>query len=221
MAINSDDFNRSNSTTSAGPDWTNRLNTMGVESNAAYPVSIGVDADAMATHNTAMSVDDMQVDIVIGSVPFGIGSHVYAILGANTTGACAYLRVTPSGYAGLPAAIYTKPDWATAGTQRDTSTSYVSFVSGDKLSIKRVGNVYTGLKNDSEITGLSWTDSGNIVPRDSSHRLVGIGGFRDFEVGGPSVDGYVTIDSFSARDEAGVGVRMKLGPVPIFRASYY
>jgi hypothetical protein len=182
----SDDFNRANSTTSAGTDWTNRNGVLGINSNAAYGVTSG--SYNIASHGTVMDGDDFEITVTIGSVSSGSGSHITVIGGANSTGQSAVGFWQPSGTCN----IYTMTAWNMSGlTARATSSSGVTLATGDTLTLRRVGNVYTGLRNGSAIAGMTWTDSGTALPRDSARRIVGCGSHN-------SSGAYRRIDSFEA-----------------------
>lgn len=185
----SDDFVRANSNTSAGPNWTNRRNTVGVFGNAAYPAT--TDAPCLATYNSVMAGNDMRVDVTVGtSSGGGYAYYFYIILGANTAGQSVILSIAPLGL--NYSYIYSKASaWTDASTARATSTSAQTWSAGDLFTIKRVGNLYTALHNDVAIDGLAWTDSGDLHPRDSSHRIVGMGGYETAGV-------YTPLDAWAA-----------------------
>lgn len=182
----SDDFNRADSTTSIGTNWTNQQFTMGINGNAAYPFSQFV--QCYATFTPIMTFDDMIVSITAGTLQAGGNDGVQIVLGANSTGEC----VVGSFLQGNPASIRSLTAWASE-TSRATTAGNITYASGDVLSIERTGNVYTVKQNGSTI-GLSWTDSGNIVPRNSTHRIVGLGANT---AGG---SGYRRIDAWSAQN---------------------
>lgn len=182
----SDDFNRANNTSTIGTDWTNRQNTLGINTNAAYVVTTSGGL-SYATHNTAMTADDMEVSIVVGSLQGSGTDHILAVLGSNTTGESALGYFT-----GTSAFILSQSDWAGTGQAVRATGSSFSYTVGDTLSIRRVGNVYTIRKNGSTITSGTWTDSGSIVPRNGSHRIVGIGSIN-------SSGNYRRLDSFLAQ----------------------
>lgn len=189
MTSLTDDFNRADSTTTLGANWTNQLNAVGINTNAAYPATAS--SFCLATHVTPLGGDDFQADIVLGT--FTVDREVTIIGGANSAGESA-IAVILNGNAAA-SNIYTQTTWAGfPGTSRAVAGSAPSVTAGDTLSLKRVGNLYTVLKNGTLITGMSWTDGGNVLPRDSSHRLVGVGA-RD-------ISGYRRIDSFTATDGA-------------------
>jgi hypothetical protein len=186
LAHYTDDFNRANSTTTLGANWTNRSGTMGINTNAAYnPVTSSLNI-SYATYNSVMVGDDMQCAITIGTVNTTF-QNVFVLLGCNTSGEGVRLLINDAGNA----IIASMTVWGTVTTQA-TSSSTVSATAGDVFMLKRVGNVYTGYKNGVAIGGLSWTDSGNLVPRDSSHRVVGIAATSN--VAGT----YTRIDAWSA-----------------------
>ena len=164
-----DDFNRANSTTSAGPGWTNRRQVIGVKSNDAYPV-VGASTYAMASYATVLGTDDMEVSVVIGT-PEGSGSaaQVGVLLGANTAGQCAFATWTAGSNLINLRRIST---WTGSVTDMDNQTQTLNV--GDVFTLRRVGNVYTTWVNGVRSFAPPWTDSGNLIPRDANHRIVGV-----------------------------------------------
>lgn len=172
-----DDFNRADSASSLGSNWTNRSHTMGINSNAAYGAE-GT-ADNYATYNKAMIQDDMKVTILIDTHQGSSNDSVGILLGSDTSGS----GVTLNCLQGSVCQIQSKTSWTNTVTR--ASRSGMTFDVGDMISLERHGNTYTALKNGDPIgAGLSWVDSSDIVPRDSSHRLVGIRANIPFGVGG-------------------------------------
>jgi Putative auto-transporter adhesin, head GIN domain len=185
----SDDFNRANSTTTMGTDWTNRALIMGINGNAAYGVNAS--GSPVASYNPTMAKDDHSVSVVIGTLQGSGTDATFLYLGADIGGTgmvgLAWTNTTGS------AIIRTKTAWSGGVTTQATVTS-VTYTTGDTLKISRIGNVYTVTKNGSAVgSGLTWTDSGNIIPRDSSHRTVVIGSTV-------TTANYRRIDSFAADD---------------------
>jgi hypothetical protein len=85
-----------------------------------------------------------------------------------------------------------------AGTARYNDNIFVQpgNTTGDTITLRRVGNVYTALKNGNPIgAGLTWTDSGNLLARDANHRLVGCGG----------ATGVVGSHTMAAKEAPGLG----------------
>ena len=76
------------------------------------------------------------------------------------------------GSAGL--SLYRNTSWGDGygGTQVANWSGTVSY---EPFRVERVGNVYT--VKQSGTTRLTWIDSGDTHPRDSSHRLVGSGAY--------------------------------------------
>ena len=181
-----DDLNRADSTTSAGPGWTNRFGVVGIKSNGAYGVPLS--QWSQASYDTPMTSDDMEVSVTMGVNTGSPNSAV--LLGANTAGQCV------SGLSQATATfITTQTAWGWVGNV-SRGTVPVTFATGDVLTLRRVGNVYTVFKNGNDI-GLTWTDSTNIVPRDSNHRLVGLATHNN---GGAAPGTYRLIDAFQAVD---------------------
>ena len=112
-----------------------------------------------------MDGEDIQVSVVVGSLVGSTTDEILIPLGANAAGqmAVAYFFNTTGGSAVNLVRIYTVTSWALAGaTQRDQDTA--SYTTGDTLAFRRIGNVYTPLKNGSPISGSSSTDGGNRHP---------------------------------------------------------
>lgn len=178
----SDNFNRADSTTSAGPQWTNQNGVMGIDTNTAYSVSTGV--WTQATNNTPLTGDDFSVTVTLGSLAGSGSDYVEIIGGANSSGAAPVAILL-----GSALAIYTQSAWGLSGAAARVSNSF-SWTTGDVFEFRRVGNVYTTWKNGVG-TSSNWTDSGGAITRDSSHRLAGMGGFA-------GSGAYRRIDSWAA-----------------------
>ena len=162
-----DDFERADNTSSLGTNWTNGSNTVGINTGGAYNAT----TTGWAYWNTPVPDDDMRVDITLGTLAGSSGQDVVMIaLGANTTGQRAALYWVGSAET---LSIRSVPTWAGTATTQASGSSTAD--TGDVLSLRRVGNVYTGYQNNVAVPGLTWTDSTNVVPRDSSHRLIGLG----------------------------------------------
>jgi len=185
-----DDFNRANSSITAGTDWINRNNTMGISDNAAYGVVSG--AWNVASYNTPATANDMEASIRLG-VPAGdLGwDFCYVGIGFNAAGEGVFVDTNAIG-GGF--SIYTQTDWALGGLVNQANLG-ATWVIGDILTIKRAGNIYTVYKNGVN-TGLNWTDSGGLVPIDSSHRTAAIGAYENGT-------GSRRIDSFTASPVGG------------------
>jgi hypothetical protein len=159
-----DDFHRTDSSASLGPNWTNRLGVMGINSDQGY----GYDAAwNMASYNTPASSDDMEVEVTFGSPLGGAIDDVLVLLGCNTAGEGIFAYAHGVG----DLFIYTQTSWGnyteqTAGTNGTGGT-------GSVLTFRRVGDQYTVLLDGT--TMITWIDSGGLVPRDTAHRLAGIG----------------------------------------------
>jgi hypothetical protein len=161
-----DEFIRADSTTSAGPAWTNRYNTLGVSGNAAYATGSGDGSWGIATPNVVMVNDDMEASVIV-KAPIGGNDYTLVGLGLNEAGQGAFYHCNGVGHY-----IYSQVTWYANWTMVAAVTS-TAVATNDRLTVRRVGNVYTGLLNG--VVMVSWTDSGNTIPRDSSHRLLEMG----------------------------------------------
>ena len=178
-----DDFNRANAPT-LGANWTNRNGANGIINNAAYPTVVGYWCST--THNTPMPSDDMEVSMTMG--PFSTDGRIGATMGVGANGECASIFTD-----GANLVIATTTGWSYGGVAyRAVVPRSQNTAGGDTLTLRRVGNLYTGLMNGVPVPGLVWTDSGNAHPRDADHRQVGMNTVTN--------DGvvYRTMDSFSA-----------------------
>jgi hypothetical protein len=178
----SDNFNRADSTSSPGPQWTNQNGVMGIDTNTAYPVSTGI--WVQASNNTPLAGDNASVTITLGSLVSSGSDYAEIVLGANSSGAGPVLILL-----GAALAIYTQTGWGLAGATARVSNSY-TWTTGDVIEFRRVGTVYTSYKNGVS-TPTSWTDAGGAVTIGASNRIVGIGG-------NSSGTSYRQIDAFSA-----------------------
>lgn len=185
-----DDFNRPNSTVSLGGDWIVKAGSMGIRSNAAYPLSAQI---CSAMYPDPLTSDDMEVSMVVGNYAGDALTGArpsYLILGADeAVGAAAWLRVDRSSGNLL---IYTVNDWARESFTTRATIAHGGIASGDEFTLRRVGNIYTVLKDGNEIG--AWIDENDALPRDANHRFVGVGGWG----GGPNAN-YQLIDHFTAQ----------------------
>ena len=164
--------------------WTNRLGVMGIQTNMAYPV---VDnQENIATYDPAMIYDDMRVSLVVGTSSGGLNDGLILVLGANTTGECVTARLDNGGTWSLQ----TRTVWASPTTQ--ASQILQSYTTGDVLSLERTSNVYVVKKNGAS-SGLTLNDTTNFIPRNASHRIVGVGSTS-------SLANYRRIDSWTAEN---------------------
>ena len=184
-----DNFNRSNSTTTLGSNWVAGFGTLGINSNAAYPVTVNTSNYEAARWVNPLNTDDQQVTLTV-TAAVGTDNPIVAILGSDSSGTCAVGSwFTTNAY------IYTFTGLlgsTQAGTQRATASGQTTPVAGDTLSIKRVGNVYTLYHNGTQT--LTWTDSSNVLTRGSSNRLVGFGIYQS------ATGNYRKIDAWEAKD---------------------
>lgn len=164
----SDDFTRADSTTSSGASWTNRTGSTGISTNQWYNPSAAGSSQVTSTHNTVASGDDAKARATLTVVGtdehqlwFMSGGSNTSLVNATTT-ACFFRTQTDFGGGGQ--------------TQRITGPAITS-AAGDVWSIDRVGNLYTMRRNGVSL-GTPWVDSGNLHPRDSTHRACGLGNFH-------------------------------------------
>lgn len=209
MTVFSDDFNRADNA-SLGAGWTDRNNTMGIDSNAAFPTTPSL--YCTSTYNTVMGTNDMEVTVTIGSLFGASANATFVVLGANTSGESVVALWTEAAST-LDILSMTGWDPSTGSTLQNSATA--TFAPGDTLTLQRGGNVCTGLKNGSAISGSSWTDGGNVLPRDSSHRITGMGGLG-------TATKYRHIDAWSATDAMSLKANAFLVTKPsMVRASHY
>lgn len=161
-----DDFSRPDSTTSPGPLWTNRYNTLGVTGNAAYATGSGDGSWGIATPNVVMVNDDMEASVIV-KAPIGGNDYTLVGLGLNEAGQGVFYHCNGVGHY-----IYSQVTWYANWTMVAAVTS-TAIATGDVMTIRRVGNVYTGLLNGVPMVG--WPDDGNTIPRDAAHRLLEMG----------------------------------------------
>jgi hypothetical protein len=177
-------FNRANSATAIGNGWTPRANVLGINGNAAYPVTANVWDEASAP--VVMGSNDMEVSITLGALT-GSADYTVILLGMNAAGEGLFAFF--NGGAGVT--LYYQGKWDTTGLANYATANIASQTAGDVFTIRRIGNAYSVYQNGNLV--LPWVDSGNIIPRDANHRIVGIAGYTDGT-------NYRAIDSFSAKD---------------------
>jgi hypothetical protein len=162
-----DDFNRANG--SIGSNWTVNATPPVIASNAAQcaaaasgsPVSWGI-----CNAFTFASPTRQHVEIVVAN-PASDGSTTYGSIlilnntGTPASGVCAALLFY-NATQGM--AMYTVS--GSTFTQRALWNS-PTFNAGGIVTFEQISGVYSGYYNGSLLG--SWTDSTNIVPRDSSH----------------------------------------------------
>lgn len=155
-----DDFNRDNSATSAGPDWTNVNNVLGISGNTCYaPGLYGV-----ATYGYSPNSNNHRVSLTV-SANHSTTRPSFLFMGCGSD-IKASARIFNN-----KIEILTRTTWAGTPTVRATYTGTVS--NGDVISLGRWGSVFSIRQND--IERITWDDSDEIVTRDASHRICAIG----------------------------------------------
>lgn len=191
-----DDFNIADVSALPNPPWISRVGAsvkggspgVGVTSNAA----LSQQAFSVSQHAVALSGDNFQIDILCGAVT-GLPRSLYMMGGVNATGECALVSLDAQ--AGNTCVIYSTSDWDTTTAISQASvlaSSFGTYAAGDWMSFVRYGKTYTVLKNFLP-TGLTWTDSTNVVPIDVNHRFVCIGNYTN------NAGEWQGIDKFRAR----------------------
>lgn len=194
-----DTFTRADSST-LGSAWTQQIPTsglgLGIANNVAIqqvPPTGSAIFRGVSTYNTPVSNDDVRLDLTLGPVDSGGNFGLIIVrlfIGANTSGEGAGLNYTSTGTNSATVHLYSSTDFTgpSAGIDSGNGTAQAQTTTGqipgtgDVLTLQRTGSVYTALINGAVITGLSsWNDTTPVVPRDSSHRLIGfgIGGFSN------------------------------------------
>lgn len=152
-----DDFNRANGTLST-EDYTYKNGTyprisgnvlfVGASSNGSYEVLV----------NQVPAGGDIFTEVTFAAANNSTPSALI-LGGSNDNGIHALLFVNSNSLG-----IYTSTGWAGAGLT--AQANYVgigrSFAVGDVIRFVRVGNVYTGYLNDTEI--VQWVDETELVP---------------------------------------------------------
>ena len=150
-----DDFNRADSSSGLGSDWTNQYGVMGISSNRAYPAAAG--QYSQASWNTPLGADDMELTITLGPLVGTGRDSILCSIGKNTAGegVALYRDISTATH------ILSEDTWVTSNVSRASAT--VSVTAGDTLTLRRVGSLYTILKNGTT-TGITWDHTGGIVP---------------------------------------------------------
>lgn len=154
---------------------------------------------------TSLNTDNQMAEITLGT---GWDNNAYGYAtdrayvrcnSTGTSGVCLHVDAT-GGAVRVRIADVTDIFSPVIGTVRVTVTG-ISYVVGDRFSIRAVGNVYTAYRNDDPIPGATWTDSGDVVPVGKAWRRTAFGsgsrvtsGFNHYEP--------AHIDSFKAADIA-------------------
>lgn len=178
-----DDFNRADSATSIGANWTNRYGTMGINGNAAYGLPNG-GAWVQASYNSPVTADDMSVGYTVGGNVGTGGDYLMLALGANTAGEC----VLGYFHDGNQIAVSFETGWGLIGFGTAASGT-MAYAPGDFLEVRRSGAAASIYKNG-VYSGLT----GNVptIPRDSSHRLCGACAYS------PSAGNFRRMDAWQA-----------------------
>lgn len=161
----SDNFNRANAN-NLGPNWTTHVGQISISSNVATSGS----PPSYATYNLPLSTDNMEVSAKIINVSGGLIGCRF-ILGANLSNATAVVAEVRQNTTGASTINTQTGSWGSL-TQRSSAT--LTITAGATYTFRRTGNLYQILQNGSP-TALSWQDTGNVHPRNSSHRHVGFG----------------------------------------------
>jgi hypothetical protein len=178
-----EDFNLPDSATSCGPDWIQRNGTVGILNNAAYPLNQG--AWQEVTHKTIMPSDDMEAAITLGPMIGGTADHVLVFVGSDDAGQNIFAYLLQQNYS-----IWYQNQWDQYTVQYSGTLAYTE---GDELKLRRLGNTYYILHNDVDI-GITWQDTGGLVPIDADHRQVGFGVFS------AAAGEYRTVEHFNAKE---------------------
>ncbi|QYB01487.1 hypothetical protein I1A62_30125 [Rhodococcus sp. USK10] len=164
-----DDFNRSNGyLTSPWVSYGSSPYLPYIDSNAALVFGNTTDGTryAHARHSIPMNTDDVYVRGQISTTNNTWPTWVF--LGSNTsTDDRMNLRWT-NGTLDIVRRL--------SGVETVVASGSSSQAAGRTFELRRSGNVYTGLVNGGPVSGLSWTDTADTYPRDTSHRSTGWGG---------------------------------------------
>lgn len=175
-----DNFNRADDPTGLGPLWVQRHGALAIVNNSVRVV--GAASWGQYTYVTPMTGDDMEASITLGP-PVGTTDHIMIFIGANAAGECLFFYH----YLGR-SYFWQQTVWSSYGNL--SVVDMASFVQGDTITMRRVGDRYLILKNG-VYTGYDYSTT--LIPRDINHRLVGFGIYSD------AGDSYRLIDSFSAK----------------------
>lgn len=176
----SDDFNRANNTSTLGSNWTNGSGTytVGISSNTA--ATYNTPNWAPAYYNTGLNfpTGDRVVSAVLGTLLGSTAANDYMalVIGANTTGECLVAQFNPAagGSGSGSLTLYTMSNWSLGSQVTRSTVTGLTMTTGTGVSVKRIGNVYTAQIGGTDVSGSSWTDSSNVLTRDSSHNRSGL-----------------------------------------------
>ncbi|MBM4569317.1 hypothetical protein GS489_02050 [Rhodococcus hoagii] len=207
VALISTDFTQPDGLLST-PDW------LLVSGSTGYPRVTSGEAGAQSVsgtsntysviYNEVLDSDDMEVTGVVGTPAVGATgtSIAYSILwlgvanqstagssGTVTNGA--YVQFRPGQSSGANSLSIGTVIGGSAVT-RANAASTVNFAVGDTITFRRVGDTYTVLVNGTGVC--SWSDSANLLARNSANRSVGM----RFASASASIRS-TTLDSFTAK----------------------
>jgi hypothetical protein len=132
-----------------------------------------------------MPSDDMEAAITLGPMIGGTADHVLVFVGSNDAGQNIFAYLLQQNYS-----IWYQNQWDQYTVQYSGTLAYGE---GDELKLRRLGNTYYILHNDVDI-GITWQDTGGLVPIDADHRQVGFGVFS------AAAGEYRTIEHFNAKE---------------------
>lgn len=167
-----DDFNRTNGALTT--PWLSRSGSVMpvINANAVQHSTGSGNTNQYAIHNQPLPTDDADITVKI-KTPVGQSkvttTYFYVFFHAQPQSAQNddWIVAVFSGAANANG-IYTL---SSSGMFTRRTTSTTSFVTGDTLTLRCRGTAYSILRNGTLISsGGSWTDSGNVVPRDANHR---------------------------------------------------
>lgn len=171
-----DDFNRANG--AIGSNWGPSSPQPTINTNAAQNSTTSGNTPQIVEYLGGTMMSDHYAVHVTVKTPVGTdrstGTYFYVTARGNGTATQNDDRVVLvlSGGALSGRGIYTLSSSGTFSSVRLSLTS-TTFATGDTATLEVNGNTYTAYKNGVSLG--SWTDSGGIVPTDSSHRGFGFG----------------------------------------------
>jgi hypothetical protein len=155
----------------------------------------------VSTPVVVMSKDDVESSVILAPgtrthLLLGVGFHT-----AGTNGAFLYYNGDNSNWNFIQ-----QTSWGAGWTNVSTAVAGPTCVTGDKVTIRRIGNQYFAIRNGKQV--ITWIDTGNVIVRDANNRIPALGihtdgtNYRDYDAFDAAV---IVGDNFNRADAGTLG----------------
>lgn len=146
-------------------------NLMRITSNVLTPTTVNASSWAGVTAGKPMATNNHYVEATVSHAAGVNDNHVLWLGSNNDFQVMLWFLFGNTAWIATAAGVYT--GFAGGRANRQQSTATISLAAADVIRLERTDNVYTAKRNGTLITGMTWTDSGGVVPSDYQHRDTG------------------------------------------------